>query len=177
MGRSCRHGRADSLDGNWFGGLYAPHGSLHAQYIRAHAAAPGLQRPGGRDFASTFHSEWPPLMFPPREDVLRLLPEIILCLSGILLMLVEPFLTRARKSVLVTLAALGSGLALASTIYPAMLPGTAFSGLLRIDGFSVFVHVVVEAVAFLVIIGSADYLDREHIQHGEYYALILFATV
>ena len=38
-------------------------------------------------------------------------------------------------------------------------------------------HVVVEAVAFLVIIGSADYLDREHIQHGEYYALVLFATV
>jgi NADH-quinone oxidoreductase subunit N len=116
-------------------------------------------------------------MFPPREDVLRVMPEIILCLSGILLMLVEPFLMHARRNVLVTLAALGSALALVSTIYPATLPGTAFSGLLRIDGFSVFVHVLVEAVAFLVIIGSADYLDREHIQHGEYYALILFATV
>src|ERR1700739_4133208 len=116
-------------------------------------------------------------MFPPREDILRLMPEIILSLSGILLMLIEPLLTRARRSVLVGLAALGSGLALVSTIYPEMLPGTAFSGLLRVDGFSVFVHVVVEAVAFLVIVGSADYLDREHIQHGEYYALILFATV
>jgi len=100
-----------------------------------------------------------------------------LSLSGILLMLIEPLLTRSRRNVLVSLAALGGGLALVSTIYPAMLPGTAFSGLLRIDGFSVFVHVVVEAVAFLVIIGSADYLDREHIQHGEYYALILFTTV
>ena len=28
----------------------------------------------------------------------------------------------------------------------------------------------------LVDLGSADYLDREHIQHGEYYALVLFAT-
>ena len=45
-------------------------------------------------------------MFPPREDVLRLLPEIILSLSGIVLMLVEPFLTRARRPVLVSLAAL-----------------------------------------------------------------------
>ena len=115
-------------------------------------------------------------MFPPRQDLLRLMPEIILCLSGILLMLVEPLLTRARRRVLVSLAALGSGLALVATIYPAMLPGVAFSGVLRIDDFSVFVHVVVEAVAFLVVIGSADYLDREHIQHGEYYALILFAT-
>ncbi len=116
-------------------------------------------------------------MFPPRQDVLRLLPEIILSVSGILLMLVEPFLTRARRSVIVTLAAAGSGLALVSTIYPAMLPGTAFSGLLRIDGFSAFVHVVVLTVALLVVIGSADYLDREHIQHGEYYALVLFGTV
>src|SRR5437899_3625005 len=109
-------------------------------------------------------------MFPPREDVLRLMPEIILCFSGILLMLVEPFLRRARRNVLVTLAALGSGLALVSTIYPAILPGTAFSGLLRIDGFSVFVHVVVVAVAFLVVLCSADYLVREHFHHDEYYA-------
>ena len=116
-------------------------------------------------------------MFPPREDILRLMPEITLSLSGILLMLIEPLLTRSRRNVLASLAMLGSGLALVSTIYPAMLPGTAFSGLLRIDDFSIFVHVVVEAVAFLVIIGSADYLDRERIQHGEYYAIILFATV
>ena len=97
---------------------------------------------------------------------------------GILLMLVEPFLTRARRTILVSLAALGSGAGAGRhDLSGACIPATAFSGLLRIDGFSVFVHVVVEAVAFLVIIGSADYLDREHIQHGEYYALVLFATV
>ncbi len=69
-------------------------------------------------------------MFPPREDVLRLLPEIILSLSGIVLMLVEPFLTRARRTILVSIAATGSGLALVATIYPALHPGEAFSGLL-----------------------------------------------
>ena len=37
-------------------------------------------------------------------------------------------------------------------------------------------HVVVGLVALLVVLGSADYLDREHIQHGEYYALVFFAT-
>src|SRR5207253_4558351 len=77
-------------------------------------------------------------MFPPRQDVLRLMPEIILSLSGILLMLIEPFLSGARRTLIVTLAVLGSGLALVSTIYPGTLPGAAFSGLLRIDGFSVF---------------------------------------
>ena len=115
-------------------------------------------------------------MFPPREDVLRLAPEIVLCISGILLMLVEPFLKRMRRGVLVSLATLGACGSLLATIYPATHTGAAFSGLLQVDGFSVFVHVVVEMVALLVVLGSADYLDRENIQHGEYYALVLFAT-
>ncbi len=70
-------------------------------------------------------------MFPAREDILRLAPELVLCLSGILLMLIEPFLTRARRAVLVTVAALGAALALICHDLPAMRPGTAFSGLLR----------------------------------------------
>ena len=115
-------------------------------------------------------------MFPARDDLLRLAPELVLCFSGIVLMLVEPFLTRARRAVLVTLATLGAGVALAATYYPATRPGPAFSGLLQVDGFSVFVHVIVGLVALLVVLGSADYLERENIQHGEYYALVLFAT-
>jgi NADH-quinone oxidoreductase subunit N len=116
-------------------------------------------------------------MFPPREDVLRLLPELILCAAGIVLMLAEPFVTSMRRGVFQTLATIGAAAALGATIYPARHSGVAFSGLLRIDGFSVFLHVLVELIALLVILGSADYLEREHIQHGEYYALILFATV
>jgi NADH-quinone oxidoreductase subunit N len=115
-------------------------------------------------------------MFPRPEDILRLAPEFVLCASGILLMLVEPFLGRARRGILLFLATTGAALALAATILPATHQGTAFSGLLSIDGLSVFMHVVVGLVALLVVLGSADYLGREHIQHGEYYALVLFAT-
>src|ERR1700722_8110882 len=116
-------------------------------------------------------------MFPPREDILRLAPELILALTGILLMLAEPFVTSARRAVFQTLAILGTAAALVATIYPAMHPGFAFSGLLRIDGFSVFLHVLIELIALLVVLGSADYLDREHLQQGEFYALLLFGTV
>src|SRR3984957_10864419 len=115
-------------------------------------------------------------MFPPRDDLLRLAPELVLCFSGMVLMLIEPFLVRGRREVLVTLATIGAAVALLATYYPATRPGSAFSGLLQVDSFSVFVHVVVGLVALLVVLGSADYLEREHLQHGEYYALILFAT-
>jgi NADH-quinone oxidoreductase subunit N len=115
-------------------------------------------------------------MFPPREDLFRLAPELVLCVSGIVLMLVEPFLGRARRGILLFLATSGAAMALAAALLPATHQGTAFSGLLSIDGLSVFMHVVVGLAALLVVLGSADYLDREHLQHGEYYALILFAT-
>ncbi len=115
-------------------------------------------------------------MFPARDDLLRLAPELALCVSGMVLMLVEPFLTRSRRGVLVTLATAGAAIALAATYYPATRPGSAFSGLLQVDGFSVFVHVIIGLVALLVVLGSGDYLERENLQHGEYYALVLFAT-
>ena len=115
-------------------------------------------------------------MFPARDDLLRLAPEFVLCISGMVLMLVEPFLTRGRRGVLASLATLGTGLAFGAIYYPATRPGPAFSGLLQVDGFSVFIHAIVGFVALLVVLGSPDYLEREDIQHGEYYALVLFAT-
>ena len=115
-------------------------------------------------------------MFPARDDLLRLAPEFVLCISGMVLMLVEPFLTRGRRGVLTSLATLGAGLAFGAIYYPATRPGAAFSGLLQVDGFSVFIHAIVGFVALLVVLGSPDYLEREDLQHGEYYALVLFAT-
>ena len=115
-------------------------------------------------------------MFPPLEDIFRLAPELVLCAFGILVMLVEAFLPRRRQGAVATLALLGSGLALAATRLAAAHPGTAFSGLMRIDSFSVFLHLVIGAVTVLVVLASADYLDRENLPQGEYYALVLFAA-
>src|SRR5437899_756959 len=115
-------------------------------------------------------------MFPPSQDFYRLAPEIVLCGTGALLMVVEPFLSSRRRRVSGVLALLGAVASLASTFYLKALPGKAFNGLLAIDGFSFFFHVLVGAVAALVILGSADYLEREQLRGGEYYALVLFAT-
>jgi NADH-quinone oxidoreductase subunit N len=115
-------------------------------------------------------------MFPPSQDFYRLAPEIVLCATGALVMLVEPFLSSRRRRVPGVLALLGAVASLASTVYLKALPGRAFNGLLAIDGFSFFFHVLVGAVAALVILGSADYLEREQLRGGEYYALVLFAT-
>src|ERR1700689_819575 len=106
----------------------------------------------------------------------RLAPEVILCATGILIMLVDPFLDAGRKRVSATLAIIGGVLALISVHMVSRDTGMAYSGLISSDQFSVFLHLVVITGAILAILGSVNYLDQEGIQRGEYYALILFAT-
>jgi NADH-quinone oxidoreductase subunit N len=115
-------------------------------------------------------------MFPPLQDLYRIAPEIVLCVFGMIVMFLSPLMPKARHGALSTIALLGAALALASTWFPATHPGAAYSGLLRADAFSLFVHWIVGGVAFLAILGSIDYLKREDLDVGEFCALILFAT-
>ncbi|HWF37229.1 MAG TPA: NADH-quinone oxidoreductase subunit N [Candidatus Acidoferrales bacterium] len=106
----------------------------------------------------------------------RLLPEIILSGFGILVMIADPFVARARKKSLGWLAFVGAVLALLSVEVVARDPGPAYSNLISSDMFSVFLHIVVIVAAILAILGSLNYLEQENLQRGEYYALVLFAT-
>ncbi len=115
-------------------------------------------------------------MFPPLQDLYRIAPEIVLCFFGILIMLIDPFVPVGRKRSMGWLAFVGTLVALASLRFMFTHLGSAYSGLLRVDIFSLFIHGIVIAVAALAVLGSFDYLDHENIQRGEYYALLLFAT-
>src|SRR2546427_9036826 len=113
-------------------------------------------------------------MSPPAEDILRVMPELIFCGFGVLLMLLQPFL-RERNG-MAFLALCGAGLGTLASIFPLVNAGSAFGELIRADGFSGFFHLLVGLVAFLVILASAPYLERERLAPAEFYALVLFAT-
>lgn len=116
-------------------------------------------------------------MFQMIEDLRRLAPELVLCSAGALLMLLEPFLPlRSRRRTSTVLAVIGAVSALVAIIYPFKNAGIAFGGLLAIDGVSVFFHLLVGVVALLVILASSEYLARENLGAGEFYALVFFAT-
>jgi NADH-quinone oxidoreductase subunit N len=115
-------------------------------------------------------------MFPSQADMMRLAPEIVLCAMGILIMVAEPFAEHRGRKVLDVLAVIGALGSLAAIWLPAHNTGSAFSNLLRVDQFSVFVHAIVGVVALFVILAAPSYLDRENLPHGEFLALILFAT-
>jgi NADH-quinone oxidoreductase subunit N len=114
----------------------------------------------------------------PAHDFVRFLPELILTFAGVLVMSWEPLLAHdASRRPLGYLAFLGALAALVASVYQVGFQGEAFLGMLRVDAFSIFFHVIIIAVAALVILGSFDYLEAQQIRKGEYYALILFGTV
>jgi NADH-quinone oxidoreductase subunit N len=117
-------------------------------------------------------------MIPAPGDYIRILPELVLTVFGVLVMLVEALLPEHndRKS-LGALALIGSVAAIAASFYMAGHQGSAFSGMVRVDGFSVFFHVVVTAITATVILASFEYLNVQQLRLGEYYGLILFGTV
>jgi len=106
----------------------------------------------------------------------RLAPEIILCLFGIVIMLLDPFLGRARQRALGWVAFIGTLAAAASLRLMYLDQGYAYNELIRADLFSIFGHAVVIGAAALCVLGAINYLDDENLQRGEFYALVLFAT-
>jgi len=113
-------------------------------------------------------------MFPSSADMLRVLPELVWCVFGILLMLLQPF-TRNRHF-LSAVAASGALLGMFASYVAAANAGPGFFNLVQIDAFSQFFHLLVGGVAFLVILGAGPYLARERLESAEFYALLLFAT-
>ncbi len=115
---------------------------------------------------------------PQGVDYIRILPELVLSIFGIVVMVLDPLVDEEKsQKTLGAIALLGSMAALASTWYMKQSPGMAFSGMVRVDDFSSFFHYLIIAIAAVVILSSFEYMAVQRIRAGEYYALILFGTV
>jgi NADH-quinone oxidoreductase subunit N len=113
-------------------------------------------------------------MFPSPEDLYRVLPEVAWCGFGALIMLLQPFIKNRHFFTFLALTGALAGTALSPVA--GAFPGLGFHGLIQSDGFSVFFHLLVGVVAFLVALAADPYLDRENLQFPEFFALLLFAT-
>ena len=115
---------------------------------------------------------------PSGTEYIRALPELVLAAFGVTIMLLDPVLDEeTSQKTLGLIAFVGALAALASTWYMAEFPGLAFSNMVRVDGFSIFFHVLVIAIAAVIILTSYEYMTVQKIRAGEYYGLILFGVV
>lgn len=119
-----------------------------------------------------------PQVIPQSVDYVRILPELILSAFGIVVMLLDPLVDEEKSQKLLGFVAFGGSLAgLVATWYMAQSPGLAFSNMVKVDGFSVYFHFLVIAIAAVVVLSSFEYMAVQRIRAGEYYALILFGAV
>ncbi len=118
------------------------------------------------------------------HNLFALLPELLMTITGVIVMLVEPVLPRAssRKG-LGWLAIFGTVAAGAATWYQHRwidaeggLPLSAFYSTISIDEFSVFFHLLIAAIVIAVLLASLDYFEGPTTHAGEYFALVLFGA-
>jgi NADH-quinone oxidoreductase subunit N len=115
---------------------------------------------------------------PQGADYVRILPEIVLLVFGMIVMVLEPLLDeKTGQKILGLIALVGTLAGIGATWFMAQSPGLAFWNMVQVDGFSVFFHILVIAIAAVVILSSYEYMAVQRIRAGEYYALILFGVV
>ena len=112
------------------------------------------------------------------SEMLPALPEIVLAVSGMVLLMAGVFGPRKRAVGLVTnmtLAAFIVALALIAVVSGGS--ATAFGDMFITDQFAIFMKVMILAGSFFAVVMSGDYMKNEGIARFEFPILILFATV
>ena len=109
------------------------------------------------------------------QDLAAITPELELLAFGMAILLGD--LVVQRKRTLGLVALLGIAVSGVFLFRLRNVEIAAYGGLFVLDHFSMFFKLVFLIAAALSIAISLKYLDIERENHGEYYALILFATV
>jgi NADH-quinone oxidoreductase subunit N len=108
-------------------------------------------------------------------NLAKILPLVIVILWACVLLLVDLFIPKDRKAWTAILASVGMLVAIGFSIAQTGVETEAFGGMIRVDGFSQFLTILVLGSGLVAIMLSFDYLNRLGIQRGEYYVLLMFS--
>jgi NADH-quinone oxidoreductase subunit N len=106
-----------------------------------------------------------------------LLPIVLVTAASFGCLLADAGPRGAHRAVLAGVGVLGLGGAVAVSVLLWGGPPVAFQGMVVLDGFALFLNVVVGGAAALVLLLSVGYVPRRTTAVGEYHALVLFAAI
>ena len=111
-------------------------------------------------------------------NLLPLLPAIQVLLTALVVLLRDLFIEEHQtKGFLAFISFIGIGLAAAETVALWGAQESAFNDAVMLDNFALFFSLIFLIAAALTILSSIHYVRQAGIHEGEFYALILFATV
>jgi NADH-quinone oxidoreductase subunit N len=111
-------------------------------------------------------------------NLIPLLPAAQVLLTGLVVLLRDLFIgERESKGMLAVLSLVGLGLAAGEAVLLWGASESAFNESLVLDNFAIFFTLIFLLIAGLTILSSIQYVRQTGIHEGEFYALVLFATV
>jgi NADH-quinone oxidoreductase subunit N len=114
------------------------------------------------------------------NDLRLIAPELILTVCACVALVMEVILPYRKSKLTAYFSLIGVALAFVSLAlqwWGGAIGVDGFYGMVRLDGFAILFKAIFLISAALAIGISTRFLDIEGEQHGEYYSLILFATV
>ncbi|HWE83912.1 MAG TPA: NADH-quinone oxidoreductase subunit N [Terracidiphilus sp.] len=113
------------------------------------------------------------------SDSLRILPEIVLTLTGVVVMLIDASLPPSvLRRPLGWVAAIGTTVALWASLWQLNLgTTTGFFNTVETSPFTVFFHALICGIVLVTLLLSMDTLPEDSHHQGEYYALMVFGAM
>src|SRR5882762_1586273 len=110
-------------------------------------------------------------------DFYYILPELVLTAGSLLVLIADVALPKAQRGALAWVTLLAIGATLAALVPFGSTRVEVAHGLLAVDQFALFFKVVFLVAAAITVLMSVGYLEIEGASPGEYYFLILCATL
>jgi len=111
------------------------------------------------------------------SDFYYILPELVITSGALLVLIVDVLLPKDRRGALAWVTLLALGATLASLVPFTSTHVEVAHGLLAVDRFALFFKIVFLVAAAITVLMSVRYLEIEGASPGEYYFLILCATL
>jgi NADH-quinone oxidoreductase subunit N len=113
----------------------------------------------------------------PQASWGAVLPLLLLGGTGLLVLILDPLLSPAGRDRLPALSLAGVLATALAVLGNWRHPEIAFGGMLAADQFAAACNLVFLLVAALTLLISMSYIKRTGLEHGEYSALLIFATL
>lgn len=113
----------------------------------------------------------------PQIDYSVVLPQIVLSIAAIVVLLVGMIIPRRQHILLAILSLAGVLVAMVFSLHQPMLSTTTFNNMATLDGLTIVFNLLFFISTAFIIVLSIPFLEKEDVHPGEYYSLILFATV
>jgi NADH-quinone oxidoreductase subunit N len=115
----------------------------------------------------------------PLINMRAVLPELMVVVTALVVLLTDLALGKDNKTPLawVTLLGLATSFLASAGIWADGVAEHAFNAMIVVDRFSLFFTGLFAAAAFITVLISVNYIRLEGINYGEFYVLILLATV